>query len=48
MDTTQLSIILSAQDKASAIISGITGVLQNLGLISDDSAKKLNNLGDSR
>jgi TP901 family phage tail tape measure protein len=47
MDTTQLSIILSAQDKASAIISGITGVLQNLGLISDDSAKKLNNLGDS-
>lgn len=47
MDTTNLSIILSAQDKTSAIFSGVLDSLKNMGLMGDDAAKKLDKLGDS-
>lgn len=41
-----LAIILSAQDKASAIFSGITSKLESMGVISKDTAKKFESLAN--
>lgn len=42
-----VAIILSAQDKASAIFGGIADKLKGLGLVGDDSAKKIEGMGTS-
>lgn len=46
MDKTQLAIILTAQDKASAVLGGVTKKLQDMGVMSDGSAKQLEGLAE--
>jgi phage-related protein len=47
MDSVTLSIIIAAQDKASAIFSALTGKMKEMGVMGDESARSLDKIGTS-